>query len=266
MHSARLLMIFAAIAVIFLSNASAGTSISLDSTIDIPDRTVTYQGKTYEIQDIGTYGIGEPVKISIDVTDINSFQLSLLDKNKNLLWNHMVYYTDGISEVIMPADVITIPGTYAFAVLYQGEIKAVKPVVFSQYKLSVIPNTTAVAQGGMLQVKVSIVPDTSKLVKVVLVKNSTSLETAANRTGLGSYEAKIMIPGSAYGNFSLYAAMISDNIVMGYPEFTGISSGGNIFITQNPLLASDEPETSRILIVTLLFIGILLIVFKRLRS
>lgn len=84
------------IALIILLNsqpAAAGTTISLGNTIDTPDRTVTYQGKNYEIQDIGAYPIGESVNISINVTDIKSFQLSLLDKNKNFMWNHMVYYT-----------------------------------------------------------------------------------------------------------------------------------------------------------------------------
>lgn len=44
--------------IIFICPANAGTTISLDKTIDVPDRTIVYQDKNYEIQDIGAYHIG----------------------------------------------------------------------------------------------------------------------------------------------------------------------------------------------------------------
>lgn len=253
------------IALVILSNvtASADTTISLANTIDIPDRTVTYQGKNYEIQDMGAYSIGENANISINTTDIKSFQLSLLDKNKNFLWNHMVYYTEGRSEVTMPADVVTTPGTYAFAVFYQGDIKAIKPVVFSQYKMSVIPDSTAVAPGGTLHVKVKVVPDTSLPVKVVLARNSSSFESGVNRTGEGEYEAEIKIPASANGRFSLYAAIASDNIIMGYPELAGISSGGTVDVMETPPSNLTFFVLFSLVIVSVFLAGILIFVLKR---
>ncbi len=257
------------IAFIVLSNvtASAGTTISLDKTIDIPDRTVTYQGNTYEVHDMGAYSMGENANISINTTDIKSFQLSLLDKNKNFLWNHMVYYTEGRAEVTIPADVVTTPGTYAFAVFYQGDIMAVKPVVFSRYKMSVIPDSTAVAPGGTLHVKVRVVPDTSLPVKIVLVRNSSSIESAVNRTGEGEYEAGINIPVSAYGVFSLYAAITSDNMIMGYPELISVASGGTMNVTNiTQPVGSSTYSLSFSLVIAVVFIAILLIVvFKKVR-
>lgn len=258
------------IALIILLNpqpAAAGTTISLDNTVDTPDRTVTYQGKNYEIQDIGAYQPGESVNISINVTDIKSFQLSLLDKNKNFLWNQMVYYTGGMSEVAMPADVVTTPGTYAFAVFYQGDIKAVKPVVFSRYKMSVIPDSATVAPGGALHVKVRVAPDTSLPVKVVLARNSSSIEYVVNRTGEGEYEAEINIPASAYGRFSLYTAIASDNMILGYPELIGVASGGTINVTNitQPVAHSTSINIFLLVIISI-FIAILLIVsFKKMR-
>jgi hypothetical protein len=249
-------------------SASAGTTISLDNTIDIPDRTVTYQGNTYEIQDMGAYSIGEAVNISINTTDIMSFQLSLLDKNKNFTWNHMVYYTEGNTAVTMPADVVTAPGTYALAVFYQGDIKAVKPVVFSNYKISVKPDSTTVAPGGKLQVKVEVAPDTTLPIKVVLSRNSSSLEYSVNRTGEGLYETEIMIPASANGSFSLYAAIETDNIIMGYPELLGVSGGGTINV-KNPLTIDHKASdvSFPLVIVSVFLIALLvLIILKRARS
>ncbi len=255
-------------ALILLSNLqpAAATTISLDNTIDMPDRTVTYQGKTYDIRDVGAYSLGETVNITVNATDIKSFQLSLLDKNKNFLWNNMVYYTEGTAEMVMPGGVVTAPGTYAFAVFYQGDILAVKPVVFSKYNLSVMPSSTIVPPGETLHVKVRVSPDTSLPVRVVLAKNSSSLESSANRTQNDIYETDIKIPESANGSFSLYAAIVSDNIILGYPELMGISGGGTIKVTEPP---SQAPATAGDFLpaVTILFlIGVLFLVFKKIRS
>ncbi len=248
-----------------LQPAHAGTTISLGNVIEIPHRTVTYEDTTYEIQDIGAYSLGDDINITINSTDINSFQLSLLDKDQNFLWNNMTYYTEGKTYVVMPGSAVTSPGTYVFAIFYQGDVQAVKPVVISSYKLSVNPETTMVAPGGILNVRVGVLPDTTQPVKVVLVRNSSSIESTANRTNMGEYEAEIRIPSSAYGEFSLYASIPSGNTVLGYPELIGISSGGTVNVTEIPTsTASSNPVYSVILIIIFIsFVGLVIMVKKR---
>lgn len=244
-----------------LQQAEAGTTISLGNTIDIPHRTVAYEGKTYEIQDIGAYSPGENINITVDSTEIKSFQLSLLDRNKSFLWNHMVYYTEGKTSVVMPAGSIAAPGTYAFAVVYQGEVKAVKPVVISSYKLTVTPSTFTVAPGGALNVKVSVVPDTAQPVKAALVLNSSTIESAAHRTGEGAYEAQIKIPVSAHGKFSLYAGIATNDTILGYPELIGVSSGGIINV------AETSPSTSFFdALITFIFVAVIIVIIKMVRK
>lgn len=257
-----------ALAILFLSNipASASTVISLDHVVDTPDRTVAYQDKIYELQDMGAYLIGEPVNISINATDINSFQLSLLDKKENFLWNSMVYYTEGKTEVTMPADVITIPGTYTFAVFYQGDIVAFKPVVFSQNKITVTPDSMTVAPGGALHVKVNVVPDTSMPIKVVLAKDSSSLEYPVNRTREGSYETEINVPYSAHGRFSLYAAIVSDNKFLGNYEFMGVSNAVTINATDILPAPSKSGDYFPLTILFVFLAGLLIFMFRRGRS
>ncbi|MCZ7355590.1 MAG: hypothetical protein O8C66_07400 [Candidatus Methanoperedens sp.] len=258
------------LAILFFSiiPASATTVISLDNTVDTPDRTVTYQDKNYELQDVGAYLIGEPVNISVNVTDINSFQLSLLDMKEDFLWNNMVYYTGGKAEMIMPAYVVTIPGTYIYAVFYQGDMVAFKPVVFSQNKITISPDRTTVAPGGSLHIKVKVIPDTSMPVKVVLAKDSSSLEYPVNRTHEGSYETEIKLPMSAYGRFSLYGAIVSENKVMGTDEFMGISNAGTINITDIPQsgLPSKSGDYSLLTILFVFLAGLLLLVFRKGKS
>ena len=213
----------------------AGTTISLDKMIDTPDKTVTYQGKNYEIRSIGSYIEGESVTIDVNSTNLRSFQLSLLDKNQDFLWNHMVYTTEEAAGIVMPGDIITTPGTYAFAIFYQGDIRAVMPVVFSQYSISIIPNRTKVAPGEGINIKIEVKPDTSIPMTLILAKDSDRLEFPVKRNDDNSYGAEIKIPNSANGTFTLYATLLSHNIILGYPESVGLSNGVSINVIENPL-------------------------------
>ena len=213
----------------------AGTTISLDKMIDTPDKTVTYQGKNYEIRSIGSYIEGESVTIDVNSTNLRSFQLSLLDKNQDFLWNHMVYTTEEAAGIVMPGDIITTPGTYAFAIFYQGDIRAVMPVVFSQYSISIIPNRTKVAPGEGINIKIEVKPDTNIPMTLILAKDSDRLEYPVKRNDNNLYGAEIKIPNSANGTFTLYATLLSNNIILGYPESVGLSNGVSINVIENPL-------------------------------
>lgn len=259
-------VIFAIILISIFKSASANTSLYLDNTIDTPDRTLTYQGKNYEVKDIGVYHINETVNISINVTDINSFQLSLMDKNKSFLWNHMVYYIEGMSQVTMPFNIITEPGIYAFVVFYQGDILAIKPVVFSKYQFSLETNKTIIAPGGSLHIKVRLTPDTDLPVKVIFAQNSSTLESLVNKTLDGNYETDVYIPISAYGSFNLYAAVESGNMILGYPELVGVSEGRKINVTQIPSEPASLGSYFIPFIVSIFFILSAIVLLRKIRS
>ncbi len=248
-----------------LQPAHAGTAISLGNTIEIPHRTVTYDNTTYEIQDIGAYSLGDDINITINTTDINSFQLSLLDKDQNFIWNNITYYTEGKTYMVMPGSAVTSPGTYVFAVFYQGDVQAVEPVVISSYKISVNPNTTVIAPGGMLNVRVGILPDITRPVEVVLVRNSSSIESIANRTNMGEYEAEVGIPSGAHGEFSLYASIPSGNKTLGYPDLIGISSGGTINVTEIPTSTAilNPIGSVTMIIIFIFFVALVIMVIKK---
>lgn len=250
--------------IIFVNIPASATTISLDNDIDVPDRTVTYEDRNYEIQEIGAYHLDEPVNISVDVSGISSFQLSLLDKNRSFLWNHMVYHTDGHSEMTMPPHTVNVPGTYAFAVLYQGNILAAKPVVFSQYELTATPDISVIQPGGTLHVEIKVVPDPDMPVKVVLAKKSSSLEYETERAAEGIFRTDIKIPYSASGNFSLYSAVISeDKLVMGYPELIGVS-GDTIIEVRYPVDESKkEVDPVQILVFIVLLSAFIIIISKK---
>ena len=227
----------------FQPAAASNTTLSIEHSIDTPDRTVFFDNQSYEIHENGFYNVGEAVNVTIITTDVNSYQVSLIDQEQNFLWNQIVYQTEGKEEVTMPADIVTTPDTYAFAVFYQGDILAIEPVIFSNYTLSLTLNTTTVAPGETLHVGVSAFPYTSLPIKVVLTQGSRSLEFPVNQTSGGLYETDIKIPSSAHGNFSSYAAISSEKIKLGYPELIAIAKGEVINVTDLPDLPPEKSDS-----------------------
>lgn len=254
-------------AVVFLLTAqpaSADTNIVLSHSIDIADRTVIYENNSYEIQTMGFYHLDEPVNMTVTVTDIQSYTIALLDTQTNFLWYEIVYQTKGKDELTMPADNVTSPGTYIFAVFYQGEILAFEQVLFSNVTLDIKLNTTRVVPGGMVHASVTAAPDMDLPLKVVFTQGSSSLEFPVNRTSIGRYEADIKIPVSASGNFSSYAAMTSGKSVLGFPEFAAAANGGVIEIIDRPQGSGEKTNSSPV--TGVVFVTALFIIASRMRK
>ena len=228
--------------------ASTAT-ITLDSVIDTPDRTIVHDGGTYEITDIGIYRMDQNINVSVNVSGIRSFQISLIDKDKKPVWSQIIYYTESYETLIVPDNTAKTPGTYALTILYQGQVLAVKPVVMSVYDLSV-SSASRVEPGKTLHVVVDINRDgipvnVNDTVKVVLSQGSTLFEGVATPTGTGKYEASIKIPVIASGSFSLYCAVTTDRVILGYPEIIGAASYGTVDVvpSEAALPASTSAAT-----------------------
>ena len=209
-------------------------TITLDSIVDTPDRTVTHSGATYEITDIGVYRVDQDILVSVNISDGQSFQVSLINKHENTIWGTAIDGT-GASEapatpvtLVIPAGTVGTPGAYALAVRHQGQILVAKPVVISVYDL-LISSDLVVEAGETLDVVVDINRDgvpviANDTVKVVLSQGIVSFEEIAIPAGTGRYEAGIKIPAIASGDFSLYCAITTDRTVLGYPETIGAAS------------------------------------------
>ncbi len=223
-----------------LASGTTTATITLDSIVDTPDRTVTHSGATYEITDIGVYRMDQDILVSVNISDGQSFQVSLINKHENSVWGKAIDGT-GAPEapatpvtLVIPAGTVGTPGAYALAVRHQGQILVAKPVVISVYDL-LISSDPVVEAGETLDVVVDVerdcVPSTvNETVKVMLSQGIVSFEEIAIPAGTGRYEAGIEIPAIASGDFSLYCAITTDRTVFGYPETIGAASYGIVTV------------------------------------
>ena len=234
-------LIVSFIPVVLASDTTAtAATITLDSIVDTPDRTVTHSGATYEITDIGVYRVDQDILVGVNISDGENFQVSLINKHENSVWGKAIDGA-GTSEapatpvtLVIPSGTVGTPGAYALAVRHQGQILVAKPVVISVYDL-LISSDPVVEAGETLDVVVDVkrdgVPATvNDTVKVVLSQGIVSFEEIAIPAGTGRYKAGIKIPAIASGDFSLYCAITTDRTVMGYPETIGAVSYGLVTV------------------------------------
>ena len=237
-------------------SAAEGTEIILSKTIDVPDRTFSYENQTFEITEIGNYKTNQDISFTVDAPGADDMLIVLYDRDKLSTWFRRFSNTNGHAVAVIPANRTGEAGTYAIAISKERTIIDAIPVVISDYDLSVIPESTKIIAGKSFSVEVAISRDgvpvnVDNTVKVVLAKGSSSIEANATAAKTGVYEAHIEIPQSANGTFSLYSVITTERkVYMNYPEIVGVESGGYIDVL--PPSAEKTPFVSGIITVLIL--------------
>lgn len=235
----RIFFLFFLILVITLSIAIGGANraqITLSKSIDVPDKTVSFENQIFEITEIGIYKTNHDLSFTVDAQGADDMLIILYDRDKISTWFNRFSNTSGHAVVVIPANKTSEAGTYAIVVSHNRTIIGAVPVVISDYDMTVNPSSTQIIAGNILAVEVRInksgAPvNVNNTVKVVLAKGSSSIEMNATATKTGVYEARIKIPQAANGTFSLYSVITTErNLYIKYPEIIGIERGGYIEI------------------------------------
>ncbi len=232
-------------------DAANRAEITLTRSLDVPDRTVSFENQTFDIVEIGNYKTNQDIGFTVDAPGVEDMLIILYDRDKLSVWFKRFYNTSGRVVAVIPANKTGEAGTYALAVSHETKIIGAVPVVISDYDLSVLPGSKKAIAGKALDVKVKIskngIPvNMENTVKVVFAKGSSSIETNATATKTGMYEARIEIPQSANGTFSLYSVITTERkVYMNYPEIVGVESAGYIEVL--PPSAEKTPFVSGII-------------------
>ncbi len=264
------LQILIALIIFGLSGENAGAAtITFDKVLDVPDRdfTVTYDNSTFSftIADIGNYKFGNTVGVTVS-GGANNMKLVLFTINTTTPWQSVPFYnSNGYISTTIPADRFDPNcldpagcddgaggykvgrGIYALAVQNRdGEAPyqyfIAKPLIMSDYDLTVTPNATQTGPGNTIKVTVNVskngipVSVTPDNVKVEFVQTSTHFNGTAEATATtGVYEANIQVPSTASGSYNLYAAITTDrNIYQDYPEIIGAAGFSGLITIPAP--------------------------------
>ncbi|MCZ7380464.1 MAG: PGF-pre-PGF domain-containing protein [Candidatus Methanoperedens sp.] len=271
---AELRLMMALVVLVLLAGGVSGATITFNKSLDVParDLTVTYgeSNISLTLSNVGNYKIGENVGITVS-GGVKDMKLVLFNVDKLSIASPAdglgsFFGTSGSIYTTIPADRFDPnclgfcpdggsykigPGIYALAVQNSDtdppSYFIAKPVIISEYDLSVNPNTTQINSGSTINVMVNISKNGNPVsvapnkVKLEFLKGTSTHfnGTAVATANTGVYEANLQIPSSASGNYQLYAAITTNsNFYQNYPETIGAASySGTITITQ----ASSTP-------------------------
>lgn len=208
------------------------SNIAFNKSVNVPRRTVTYTNYSIDVDNVGSYLLGQDMNVSIDLPNETSVKVEVLYKNLTVLWVQNTLLSGGKASVIIPGNIFTSPSTYGVALLASGAIQGVKPVVVSEYMMTIETNESVVSPGDTVGVTIRTykegnLTNTSDQVGAVLFQGSSDFQFNATPVSTGVYKADIVMP-SISGRYSLYGAIATDNITLGFPEVVGIVDGGPI--------------------------------------
>jgi PGF-pre-PGF domain-containing protein len=227
------LQIFIAIIVFGLlaGNAEAAT-ITFDKSLDVPDRTFTWEGKTYFITHVGNYKLNDNINFGI-TSGTDTMLVVLYDADQTSVKSETKFNTGGQTSVSFPAGTVSVPGIYGIVVSSKPDaiIIGANPLIISEFDMTVTTNVTNAKEGDTVKVTVKVSKNGAPLsidpnnVEVKFVQDSTYFGANAIANTTGIYEANIRIPSNAYGSHKLYAAITTNrNIYQNYPELIGAAS------------------------------------------
>jgi len=161
-------------------------SLSVDNSVDVPDRTVIVDDPDIgEIQDtitgIGRLQPGETITVNVDANPTSEYQLELMDRELN---------TVATSSVLMGDAVETFdttgydPGSYVVSVMENGDAKAVFPVVLEAYDVTVTsaPSTITTDQTLTVQADLDTIDGSESIDRVMFAAMSDDSSTGASTT------------------------------------------------------------------------------------
>lgn len=246
MHRKLILVLLILVLSINVSDAVVlDSSIIFSNFVDVPDTTVTYDSYVCDIDNLGSYQVNQVIQANIKTDpSFDTIQVQLVDKNQNQIWVQNTPLSGGTAAVTIPGQ--STASTYGVVLVYNGEYKGAKPVVISEYTMTLTLDKTRVSPGERLGIKIttqknSVPADTPDQVRTILFQGSTSLsEVTAARTGTGTYETAITMP-TIPGTYSVYGGIATSDYIMAYPELVGITDGGDVTVIRSADSGGSSP-------------------------
>ncbi len=230
----RLQIIMAIIVSILLAGNAGAAAITFDKSLDVPDRTFTWENNTYTITHIGNYKLNDIINVGV-TSGTDTMLVTLYNADKLSIWHETKFNTGGQTSVTIPAGTVIASGIYGIVVSSKPDaiVIGANPLIISEYDMIVTPSSTQASPGSVIKVTVTVSKNGYPIsvapnnVNVTFVQDSTGthFDTTAAATITGTYEANIQIPSSASGSYRLYAAITTNrNIYQNYPELIGAAA------------------------------------------
>lgn len=220
--------------------------ITLDSSVDIPERTLDTDSGNYTVASIGQYAAGETVTVRTDGPANTSYAVRLIDSQER---SRVTAYVAGNGSRQFSLAGYE-PGTYAVIITNESDadtVYDVKILVISGYTVT-YSTPSEVERGGALSIEFRLrkasedVAEPPEEVEVAIGNGSTSVTTEATRTSGLNYTAEIDTRSLAPGEYQVYTGVQRNNTVYGYKEFVGVDTHPVTVVDSAASTATAPPQ------------------------
>ncbi|MFA1610773.1 PGF-CTERM sorting domain-containing protein [Halobellus rubicundus] len=220
--------------------------ITLNESVDIPERTLETDSENYTVASIGRYVEGETVTVRTDGPENTSYAVRLVDSRER---SRMTAYVAGNGSRQFPLAGYE-PGTYAVVITNESDadtVYDVKLLVVSGYTVthltpSEIEHNTTLSVEFRLRRASEGVAESPEEVEVAIGNGSMSIRTEATRTFGLNYTAEIDTRSLAPGEYQLYTGVQRNDTVYGYKEFVGVDTYRVTVVDSSASTTTEAPQ------------------------
>lgn len=231
----RTALVVAVTALLLVASAPAlsadGESLHVEGSIDIPDRTVTYDGTEFTVTAVERADPGDTIEVSAYAVDDYPYRVHVRNRENEIVDSSNRYTANTTVEFDLSGYEA---GTYVVGLHQDGRYRAIHPLVVRGYAVSLDAPGEA-SPGDSLEATVDaehLRGNQSDWVQVVVGNDSHAVRTNATRQG-GSYEATVPLDSFSSGTYAAYAVVRGEEEAFGEPELLGVSDRSTVEVTDD---------------------------------
>jgi uncharacterized protein (TIGR03382 family) len=206
--------------------AGPGETVSIENSLDIPDRTATYDGTDYTIAAVRLADPGDVVDVSATVVEDDPYRVHVRSSDDALVdSSNRQSDNTTVSFDLSGYDA----GTYLVALNQDGSYRAIQPLVVRAFSVSADVPTSAEANAEL-----SVSADVTRLrgsnsptVEAIVGNDSHTVRVNATERN-GGYEASVPLDELSPGTYSAYVVVTGPDRAFGEPELLGASERTNL--------------------------------------
>ncbi|MFC6723297.1 hypothetical protein ACFQE1_02580 [Halobium palmae] len=206
---------------------SSDYDITIESSIDTPDTTITVDGEEYPVSSVGRVAAGDSMRIESSAPSGAEYDIYLYNSN-----GEIADTADGPAWTVDTSNFD--PGSYVAVLYSDGEFKAVQPVVFSPFEIEMdVPNSI----DSSAETEVTIEPteitdaDDISVVEVVFTNDETTRRINATEAEDGTYTATLPTDVPA-GEYRIYSTIRGEERYNERNELLGISDSQEVAVEE----------------------------------
>lgn len=222
--------------------AAPGETLTIEDSIDIPDRTVTYDGTDYTIHAVKRADPGDVIRVSATVVEDDPYRINIRNSDDDIVESSNRLTENTTVEFNLTGYGA---GTYLVGLNQDGRYRAIQPLVVRGYAVSASipaeadPNGTLDVGGEVTHLR----GDELEVAQVVIGNDTTVVRTNATREA-GTFEVDVPLDALGPGTYAAYVVVQGPGEAFGEPELVGVGDRTTVELTESGNGGTDGGTTT----------------------